>query len=74
MFDTLADDGLIDVISSSQRAEAQAAARRLSAIGVLVDRQNNPYCCLISYYFLFFLGFFFVLYMFPRSLFPGDCL
>ncbi|KRQ21005.1 MULTISPECIES: HNH endonuclease signature motif containing protein [Mycobacteroides] len=42
MFDGLADGGLIDVISSSQRAEAQAAARRLSAIGVLVDRHADP--------------------------------
>ncbi len=31
------EGGLIDVITSSQRAEAQAASRRLAAIGVLVD-------------------------------------
>ncbi|ORA58249.1 HNH endonuclease signature motif containing protein [Mycobacteroides franklinii] len=42
MFDLLGDGELIDVISSSQRAEAQAASRRLSAIGVLVDRHADP--------------------------------
>ncbi|MGL5441901.1 MAG: DUF222 domain-containing protein, partial [[Mycobacterium] stephanolepidis] len=42
MFDSLADGELIDVISSSQRAEAQAAARRLAAIGALVDRHADP--------------------------------
>ncbi|MGH3726247.1 MAG: DUF222 domain-containing protein [Mycobacterium sp.] len=42
MFDTLSDADLIDVITSSQRAEAQAASRRLSAIGVLVDRHADP--------------------------------
>lgn len=42
MFDTLGDGELIDMISSSQRAEAQAASRRLSAIGVLVDRHADP--------------------------------
>ncbi|MDO3333833.1 Uncharacterised protein [Mycobacteroides abscessus subsp. bolletii] len=41
MFDTLGDGGLIDVIMSSQRAEAQAASCRLSAIGVFVDRHAD---------------------------------
>ena len=36
------DAELIDVISSAQRAEAQAASRRLAAIGVLVDRHADP--------------------------------
>ncbi len=38
----MGDGELIDVITSSQRAEAQAASRRLSAIGVLVDRHADP--------------------------------
>ncbi len=42
MFDTMGNGELIDVITSSQRAEAQAASRRLSAIGVLVDRHADP--------------------------------
>ncbi len=42
MFDSMGDGELIDVITSSQRAEAQAASRRLSAIGVLVDRHADP--------------------------------
>ena len=41
MFDSLEDAGLIDVITSAQRAEAQACARRLHAIGVLVDRHAD---------------------------------
>ncbi|MGH3954306.1 MAG: DUF222 domain-containing protein [Mycobacterium sp.] len=41
MFDSLPDADLIDVITSAQRAEAQACARRLDAIGVLVDRHAN---------------------------------
>ncbi|BBB41930.1 HNH endonuclease signature motif containing protein [Mycobacteroides abscessus] len=41
MFDTLGDGELIDVIMSSQRAEAQAASCRLSAIGVFVDRHAD---------------------------------
>lgn len=42
MFEALGDGELIDVISSAQRAEAQAASRRLTAIGVLVDRHADP--------------------------------
>lgn len=42
MFEVLGDGELIDVISSAQRAEAQAASRRLTAIGVLVDRHADP--------------------------------
>ncbi|MBA0047317.1 HNH endonuclease signature motif containing protein [Mycobacteroides sp. LB1] len=42
MFDALEDPALIDVITVSQRAEAQHASRRLSAIGVLVDRHADP--------------------------------
>lgn len=41
MFDSLPDADLIDVITSAQRAEAQACARRLGAIGVLVDRHAD---------------------------------
>lgn len=42
MFDIMGDGELIDVITSSQRTEAQATSRRLSAIGVLVDRHADP--------------------------------
>ncbi|AMT73297.1 HNH endonuclease signature motif containing protein [Mycobacteroides immunogenum] len=38
MFDSLTDGDLIEVITAAHRAEAQACARRLGAIGVLVDR------------------------------------
>lgn len=41
MFDSLPDADLIDVITSAQRAEAQACARRLDAIGVLVERHAD---------------------------------
>ncbi|BAY00191.1 hypothetical protein MSTE_04899 [Mycobacteroides stephanolepidis] len=41
MFDLLGDADLIDVVTSAQRAEAQACARRLDAIGVLVDRHAD---------------------------------
>ncbi|TDZ44429.1 HNH endonuclease signature motif containing protein [Mycobacteroides franklinii] len=41
MFDTLPDADLIDVITSAQRAEAQACAQKLSAIGLLVDRRAD---------------------------------
>ncbi|MBA0046656.1 HNH endonuclease signature motif containing protein [Mycobacteroides sp. LB1] len=41
MFDSLPDADLIDVVTSAQRAEAQACARRLDAIGVLVDRHAD---------------------------------
>lgn len=41
MFDSLPDADLIDVITSAQRAEGQACARRLDAIGVLVDRHAD---------------------------------
>jgi hypothetical protein len=41
MFDLLPDADLIDVITSAQRAEGQACARRLDAIGVLVDRHAD---------------------------------
>ncbi|WP_423488250.1 DUF222 domain-containing protein [Mycobacteroides sp. PCS013] len=41
MFDSLGDADLIDVVTSAQRAEAQACARRLDAIGVLVDRHAD---------------------------------
>lgn len=42
MFDALRGEELIDVISSAQRAETQAASRRLAAIAVLVDRHADP--------------------------------
>ncbi|WP_255785529.1 hypothetical protein [Mycobacteroides abscessus] len=41
MFDELGDVELIDLIASAQRAEAQACARKLDAIGVLVDRHAD---------------------------------
>ncbi|AMW22268.1 HNH endonuclease signature motif containing protein [Mycobacteroides chelonae] len=41
MFDSLGDADLIDVITAAQRAEAQACARRLHAVGVLVDRHAD---------------------------------
>ncbi|ALR13667.1 HNH endonuclease [Mycobacteroides saopaulense] len=41
MFDSLLDGDLLDVITSAQRAEARACARRLDAIGVLVDRHAD---------------------------------